>query len=104
MTENKRRPWARRTAGFEDTTSRRVEVRMAFLGLTQAALGEAIGNVSGDAPMSQVQVWQYIAGRRPWRRRSGDSLPQAIDKFAAAMGVKPADLEPGAPWDPLVRP
>lgn len=93
-------PWSRRH-GFEDTTRRRVEVRMVFLGMTQRTLGAAL-----DPPIDQRQVQQYLVGARPWRRRHGAESAQgqhAIDRFARALDVPVEALEPGGPWEVLVR-
>lgn len=89
------RPWAHRRGGFEDSTRRRVEIRMIFLGLTQAALGAEM-----DPPMTQQQVYQHLSGQRPWRRREGEG--HAIERFAEALIVPVESLESGGPWGPLV--
>lgn len=94
---DRRRPWGGTRDGFEDSTRRRVEIRMLFLGFTQASLGARM-----DPPVDQQAVYQYLVGKRPWRRRSGDPLPHAIDRFAAALGVSVEALEPGGPWAPLL--
>lgn len=90
-------------SGFEDSTRRRVEIRMIFLGLTQAALGEAIGAVEGGEALSQQHVQRYLCGARPWRRKIKDALPQPIERFAAALRVPVEALEPGGPWEVLVQ-
>lgn len=82
----------------EDTTAKRVKVRMARLGLTQADLGARM-----ERPMSQAQVNLYLGGNRPWRRPGGGP-DDAIERFARALGVPVAALEPGGPWEPLVAP
>lgn len=96
-TTTQRAPWGRRS-GFEDTTRRRVEVRMTFLGVSQRRLGELLG-------CTQQQVQQWMAGKRPWRGGRGPGTSgggDAIDRFAAALRVPAAALEPGAPWEPLL--
>ncbi|HNC24734.1 MAG TPA: hypothetical protein PLU52_11055 [Opitutaceae bacterium] len=92
-----RTPWSRRH-GFEDTTRRRVEVRMVFLGLTQRMLGALF-----DPPIDQRQVQQYLVGNRPWRRQAARG-EHAIERFARILGVPVEALEPGGPWEALVRP
>lgn len=81
----------------EDTTAKRVKVRMARLGLTQTSLGASM-----ERPMSQAQVNLYLGGQRPWRRPGGGP-EDAIERFARALGVPVAALEPGGPWDVLVN-
>lgn len=72
---------------------------MLFLGLTQASLGARM-----DPPTDQQAVYQYLVGKRPWRRRSGDPLPHAIDRFAAALDVPVEALEVGGSWVALLAP
>lgn len=96
---DRRRPWGGTRDGYEDSTRRRVEIRMLFLGLTQASLGARM-----DPPTDQQAVYQYLVGKRPWRRRSGDPLPHAIDRFAAALDVPVEALEVGGPWVALLAP
>ena len=65
---DRRRPWGGTRDGFEDSTRRRVEIRMLFLGLTQAALGARM-----DPPTDQQAVYQY-----PSFKRGGDrTFPDA---------------------------
>lgn len=75
---------------------------MAFLGLTQRALGAAM-----EPPIDQRQVQDVLVGARPWRRRSAAESGQgqhAIERFARALDVAVEALEPGGPWDVLVVP
>ena len=53
----KRKPWAEQT-GPSDTTVRRVQVRMTFLGLSQAGLADLLGALTGPT------VRAYMSGRR----------------------------------------
>lgn len=99
------KPWSATRSGFEDTTRRRVEVRMTYLGLSHEALGRRIGQADGGPALAGSTVRAYLSGRRAWRRSvPGIEAPEPIVRFAAALDVPVISLEPGGPWGWLVNP
>lgn len=97
-----RRPWSASRTGFADTTRRRIEIRLLFLGWSHARLCEEVGAVERGPPMAPALFRAYMLGKRAWRRERPDDMPQPIDRVAAALAVPTAALEPGGPWEPLV--
>lgn len=88
---------------WRDSTRKRIEVRLAFLGWTHARLGVEVGKVDGRPPLLGGSVRNYLCGRRAWRRgEPGGGLADPIDRFAAALRVPVAALEVGGPWEDLI--
>ena len=97
------RPHSETRRGFEDTTARRVQLRLVFMGWSQERLGVELGTLDGTRALTGAAIRNYLCGRRPWEHRNPlDPSPSPIDRFARALGLPVGALRPGTPWDRLV--
>ena len=86
----------RRIESWSDTTTRRIYVRLAYLGWTLGDLADALGVVIST-------VGAYTGGRRSWEPDNDVQAMSMIERTAQVLGVPVASLRPGGSVLALVR-